>query len=214
MDKSYPDVYNHRHNSHLYPIFPGTDLRHCIKNGTNWTQAASIALDKRFAFDTSSAHGLIHLALQASRLGKTEVVEQNIDRFSRRGYLYNSLVTSHEPGQQIYNLDAVLSFPRLLMEMLIFTEPGRIELLPSWPVSYPNGSVKGVRLYGGHTLDPTWKNGKSTRASLLAGSDDKFELIYGDYKKTLKLKKGQKYTLEIAHRNYFQISFMSSSDYL
>lgn len=195
VDKSYPDVYDHRHNSHLYPIFPGTELRHCKTNGTNWTQAAGIALDKRFAFDTSSAHGLIHLALQASRLKKIDVVKLNIDRFSRRGYLYNSLVTSHEPRQQIYNLDAVLSFPRLLMEMLVFTEPGRIELLPAWPASYPDGSIKGVRLYGGHTLDITWKSGKLVSATLLAGSSETLELMNGDHKKTLKLKKGKMYAL-------------------
>lgn len=193
VDSSYPDVYDHRHNSHLYPIFPGTELRHCIKDGTNWTQAAGVALEKRFAFDTSSAHGLIHLALQASRLRKKDVVELNIDRFSRRGYLYNSLVTSHEPGQQIYNLDAALSFPRLLMEMLVFTEPGRIELLPAWPVSYPDGSIRGIRLYGGHTLDITWKNGSLVSATLLAGSSEELELVNGGHKKILKVKKGKKY---------------------
>lgn len=195
VDRSYPDVYNHRHNSHLYPIFPGTELRGCVKNGTDWAQAASIALEKRFAFDTSSAHGLVHLALQASRLKRKDVLELNIDRFSRRGYLYNSLVTSHEPKQQIYNLDAVLSFPRLLMEMLVFTEPGKIELLPAWPTSYPDGNIKNMRLYGGHTLDITWKNGKLVSAILLAGSSEELELVNGDSKKILKVKKGNKYTL-------------------
>lgn len=195
VDASYPDIYDHRHNSHLYPVFPGTELRHCMVDGIDWTKAVGIALDKRFAFDTSSAHGLIHLALQAARLKKLDIVEQNIDRFSRRGYLYNSLVTSHEPRHAIYNLDAILSFPRLLMEMLVFSAPGELELLPAWPASYPDGCLKGVRLYGGHTLDITWKGGKPVNATLLAGSDEELEVAVGDSRKTLKLEKGESYAL-------------------
>lgn len=195
VDKNYPDIYDHRHNSHMYPLFPGTELRHCTRDGIDWMKAVGVALDKRFAFDTSSAHGLIHLALQATRLKKMDIAEQNIDRFSRRGYLYNSLVTSHEPKHLIYNLDAILSFPRLLMEMLVFTEPGRIELLPAWPAAYPDGSLKGVRLYGGHTLDIVWKEGKVVSATLLAGSDEEVVCVNGDREKTLRLRKGEKYTL-------------------
>ena len=196
VDPSYPDVYNHRHNSHLYPIFPGTELRGCIKEDTDWAKAAGIALDKRFAFDTSSAHGLVHLALQATRLKNTQIAEQNIDRFSRRGYLYNSLITSHEPGHQIYNLDAILSFPRLLMEMLVFTESGRIELLPAWPADYPDGSIKGIRLYGGHTLDLEWKAGKVVNATLLGGSNETLELEYRGEKKSIRTKSGKSIRLD------------------
>ncbi|MFK2340642.1 hypothetical protein ACIXN4_02515 [Bacteroides fragilis] len=87
--------------------------------------AARIALNKRFAFDTGSAHGLIHVALQAVRLGDIDKVKTNLDRFSRRHYLYDGLVTSHDPEHQVYNLDAVLSIPRLLMEMLVYTEKGK-----------------------------------------------------------------------------------------
>lgn len=196
VDESYPDVYNHRHNSHLYPIFPGRELRKCTKGNVNWTKAAAVALNKRFMFDTSSAHGLIHLALQAAQLENAEKVEQNLDRFCRRGYLYNGLVTSHEPNHVIYNLDAALSFPRLLMEMLVFTDSGRIELLPAWPQGYPDGNIKGIRLYGGHTMELSWKSGKPVRATIHAGKNEKFEVSYKGKPHYLQLKKGKKHVLK------------------
>ena len=133
VDPAYPDIYNHRHNSHLYPVFPGIDLVGPDADPA-LQKAAKVALDKRFGFDTSSAHGLIHLALQAARLGDADKVRQNIERFSKRNYLYDGLITSHEPGRAIFNLDAILSFPRLLMEMLVFTKSGYIEFLPAWPI--------------------------------------------------------------------------------
>lgn len=192
VDESYPDIYNHRHNSHLYPVFPGVELV-----GTDadqrLQQAACTALDKRFAFDTSSAHGLIHLALQAARLKETDKVYRNLDRFSRRDYLYTSLVTSHEPGNRIYNLDAVLSFPRLLIEMLVFTRPGHIALMPAWPESYPDGSVKGIRIYGGHTLDMNWKNGKVENLTIYAKINETLEWSYRGETKHIQLKKNQVY---------------------
>lgn len=84
-DPAYPDIYNHRHNSHLYPVFPGIDLVGPDADPA-LQKAAKVALDKRFGFDTSSAHGLIHLALQAARLGDADKVRQNIERFSKRNY--------------------------------------------------------------------------------------------------------------------------------
>ncbi len=192
IDPVYQDRYDHRHLSHLYPVFPGSQLGKS-KGDRQLVQAARIALDKRFDFDTGSAHGLIHVALQAVRLGDMEKVKQNLDRFSRRHYVYNGLITSHDPDHKIYNLDAVLSLPRLLMEMLVYTEREKIELLPAWPEEYADGQLKGIRIYGGHTLDITWKNGKLIEAVLRAKQNGLYEIVYRNKSKQLQLQEGESY---------------------
>ena len=194
IDPGYPDVYNHRHLSHLYPVFPGSQLSK-NKGDKQLRQAAKVALDKRFEFDTSSAHGLLHLALQAVRIGDMDKVVKNLDRFSRRYYVYDGLVTSHDPNHQIYNLDAILSLPRLFMEMLVYTEPGKIELLPAWPKEYADGQLKGVRVFGGHTLDISWKDGELVDAVLYAAQDGPYEILYRDKTKQLELHKGETYQI-------------------
>ncbi|MEA4979534.1 MAG: hypothetical protein VB098_06545 [Petrimonas sp.] len=85
MDKNYPDVYQHRHNSHLYPVFPRIELIHAVD--TALLHAATAALYKRFEFDTSSTHGLIHLALQAIHLKNTHIMELNLDMSWKAGKL-------------------------------------------------------------------------------------------------------------------------------
>lgn len=194
IDPNCLDNYNHRHLSHLYPVFPGTQIG---KNRGNQMiiKAAKTALDKRFDFDSSPAHGLIHVALQAVRLGDIEKVRRNIERFCKRGYLYNSLVTSHDTNQQVYNLDAILSFPRLLMEMLVYTENGRIELLLAWPKEYPDGAVKGIRLIGGHKLDIVWRKGELVEAVLHACNSGEYEIMYKNHKKVVQLKQNKSYFL-------------------
>lgn len=159
--------------------------------------AAKVALDKRFEFDTSSAHGLIHVALQAARLGDLDKIKTNLDRFCRRHYVYNSLVTSHDPEYTVYNLDAVLSFPRLFMEMLVYTEPGKIELLPAWPKGYSDGRLTGICVYGGHILDLEWKEGKLVKARMKAGRNEVLKVAYNGRNKEVKLQKGNSYDLTI-----------------
>lgn len=192
IDTNYPDVYNHRHLSHLYPVFPGSQLGK-TKGDKQLIEAAKVALDKRYEFDTSSAHGLLHVALQAVRLGDINKVVKNLDRFSRRHYVYDGLVTSHDPDYRTYNLDAVLSLPRLFMEMLVYTEPGKVELLPAWPKEYADGQLKGIRVFGGHTLDITWKDGELIDAILHAEQDGIYEIIYRDKTKQIELQKGNSY---------------------
>lgn len=194
IDPTYLDIYDHRHLSHLYPVFPGTQISKS-KGDPTLIQAAKVALDKRYEFDTSSAHGLIHVALKAVRLGDIDKVVKNLDRFSRRNYIYKGLVTSHDPNHTVYNLDANLSLPRLFMEMLVYTEPGKVELLPAWPKEYSDGSLKGVRLYGGHTLDISWKDGELADCTLYANTSGEYEITYQGTIKQVELEKGKSYNL-------------------
>ncbi|MBO9619843.1 MAG: glycoside hydrolase N-terminal domain-containing protein [Niabella sp.] len=187
---NYPDNYAHRHNSHLYPVFPGTEF---LQPGADpaLLQAARVALGKRFKFDTESAHGLIHISLMAARLHDAEKVMDNLNRFAHRKYVYDGLVTSHNPNHAIYNLDAALSLPRLLSESLVFSQPGKIELLPACAANFPDGKLSGIRVHGGHKLTIAWANGKLKEAILYPGRNETCTISY--------LKKSRKIRLSAGH---------------
>ena len=56
-----------------------------------------------------------------------------------------SLISSHNPGPGVYNLDATLSLPAVLMEMLVYSKPGVLDLLPGLPPEHlPKGSIEGM----------------------------------------------------------------------
>ncbi len=93
----------------------------------------------------------------------------------------------------VYNLDAALSLPRLLMEMLVFSRPGYMRLMPGWPGEYVDGSLAGVLVRGGHKMDISWENGKLKLAVLYAGKDGTSEIHYGDLSKSMNLKAGAVY---------------------
>lgn len=190
--EGYPDNYAHRHSSHLYAVFPGTEFLQPDANPA-FLQAARVALTKRFKYDTESAHGLIHIALMAARLHDTEKIMTNLDRFAERNYVYNGLVTSHNPEHEIYNLDAVLSLQRLLSEILVFSQPGRIEFLPACAKTFPAGQLKGLRIHGGHKLDISWSDGHLISATVHAGKNDDCLFAYAGKTKRIRLIEGKQY---------------------
>ena len=71
----------------------------------------------------------------------------------------------------------------------MFTKSGYIEFLPAWPVGFPDGSLKGMRIYGGHTLDICWKAGRLESFTIHAVADETLEWAHDGMKECLELKK-------------------------
>jgi len=193
--EKYGEYYKHRHLSHLIMVYPWWEFS-LPGADAKLTEAAGAALDKRFSFDARETHGLMHVALMAARLKDVEKVRTNLHRLASRKYFYNNMASSCRPGQKINNLDASLSLPRLLMEMLVFSRPGHIELLPAWPKEYPDGSISGVLIRGGHKIDLTWSDGKLVSASIRAGRDDSVTIIHGSVRKSFEFRSGKSYRLD------------------
>ncbi|MFA9456229.1 glycoside hydrolase N-terminal domain-containing protein [Halalkalibacter sp. AB-rgal2] len=140
------DEYDHRHVSHLYPVWPGHEVTPEVT--PEWFEASKVALEKR-GRENYSAHGVVHCALVAARQKNADRVVDNLKLLLQEGdYIHSSLVTSHNPNRDIYNVDASCSLPTLVMEMLAYTSPGLIELLPAVPEEIRKGVITGMRARG------------------------------------------------------------------
>ena len=191
IEPEHPDRYNHRHISHLYPVFPGSeDLSDSLY------LAAKKALDFRAQFNTTSAHGLVHFGLMSARLSDSEKVQVAFNRIAKGNYYFNSLATSHERNHKLhdldYNLDCAMSFPTLVMESLVISRPGYVALMPTWPKSLPNGKIKGLVTQAGVKLDMEWENGQLKFATFYSVEDTKLKVRYKEKIIQLDLKKDVK----------------------
>ena len=150
---SFPDIqdrYNHRHNSHLYGVYPGLEIDPF--KTPELFQAAETAIAKRLEAGRGdrSAHGLMHMAFFAARLKDPDLLWEMLDEFARSRFLNRSLISSHNPDLRIYNLDATLALPGVLMEMLLHSEPGLLHVLPALPAEkLPTGRIEGALARGG-----------------------------------------------------------------
>ncbi|TKA08160.1 glycoside hydrolase family 95 protein [Actinacidiphila oryziradicis] len=70
-------------------------------------------------------------------------------------------------GRGIFQIEANFGTPSAIIEMLVYSRPGHLELLPALPAAWAaSGSVSGVGVRGGFVADISWKNGKVTQATL------------------------------------------------
>jgi len=137
------DDYGHRHSSHLLGVWPYREIT--PENDLTIFNAALAALAKKDATNITPGHGLVHGALIAAGLKNEESVRTKLLRLTRNGYFFDSLFTSHAPDHGIYCADVCNTVPAILMEMLISSSPGYLELLPALPQGLEQGAISGVK---------------------------------------------------------------------
>ncbi|WP_227014029.1 glycoside hydrolase family 95 protein [Paenibacillus psychroresistens] len=135
--------YNHRHVSHHYDVWPGNAIT--WENTPELARAVLLSNRKRGQQD-DSAHGIIHRALTAARLKDSTDVYANLKQLLEHGFINTSLMTNHFP-YRVYFPDLIGALPACFIEMLIYSQPGLIELLPALPREMPKGSLSGVRCF-------------------------------------------------------------------
>ncbi len=141
--------YNHRHVSHLYGAWPGDEID---PDRTPELARAALVADRRRTFDTLAtavagetlaAFTRCHRALVGARLKDNIIVDVQLRQLMEQGYVSTALRCSREP-YAVPVPDAHGGIPALMMEMLAYSRPGVIEVLPALPESLARGSINGM----------------------------------------------------------------------
>ncbi|MBT8037419.1 MAG: glycoside hydrolase family 95 protein [Verrucomicrobiae bacterium] len=135
------DHYDHRHMSLAYPVWPAHEIRR--ENAPRLHQAMRVALEKRRP-GNHSAHGYVMRAFCAARVEHAELAHGNLLALLRNDYILNGLLTNHNPNH-IPNTDMLCALPAVLVETLVDSRPGEIELLPAWSPKLPKGRIRGIQ---------------------------------------------------------------------
>ncbi len=85
-----------------------------------------------------------------------------------------------------------MSFPTLVMQSLIISRPGFVDLMPTWPASLPNGKINGLVTQAGVKVDMVWENGQLQSATFYPIEDTKLKVRYKEKIMHLDLKKAVK----------------------
>ncbi|GII81995.1 lectin [Sphaerisporangium rufum] len=139
---SLTDNYDHRHAQHMYGAFPLHEIN--PEDRPDLIGPARRALDVR-GDENLSAHGAIHRCFARARLKDGPGFYANLRKILGNNMVFRSLMTSHNPGLDIYNADAANALPAMLAEALVYTRPGVLELLPALPDQLGKGTITGVR---------------------------------------------------------------------
>ncbi|CAM4203514.1 glycosyl hydrolase family 95 catalytic domain-containing protein [Zobellia nedashkovskayae] len=169
---------HHRHVSHLWAVHPGNEinweetpelmkaakqsLEYRGDNGTGWSLAWKINFWSRFK-DGNRAYRLMHKLLSPA--------EEPLRETS--GGSYPNLFDAHPPFQ----IDGNFGGTSGILEMLVQSQMGEIEILPALPDALPNGEISGLVARGGFEISLKWKDSEMESLEVLSknGSDCKIE---------------------------------------
>lgn len=131
---------DHRHVSHLYGVWPGDEID---PDRTPQLARAFWLANRKRAQQNAAGHGLSHRGLAAARLKDDYLVNFELKQFLEQGYIGPTLRAAHNPYTPPMP-DQQGAIPTLMMEMLVYSRPGVIEVLPAVPESLDKGSIKGL----------------------------------------------------------------------
>ena len=143
----------HRHLSHLYGIYPAWEW----ETAPDYQRAAKASLDARME------HGSGHTGWSAAwaaclyaRFGEGDAAYGCLQKLWKNSTFSNLFDTCND----VFQIDGNLGAPAGILEMLVQSHRGRIELLPALPKVWQDGAVRGICLRGGGELEMEWQDGK------------------------------------------------------
>jgi len=210
LHPDFKDNYEHRHQSHIYPLFPGLEI---TRDRPGLWNAFGKAVEKRLVVGLSEQTGwsLSHMANIYARLGDggnsllcLEYLLRSccgpnlftaINDFRNMGITRDEIWGRKPPTQ----IDALLGYGAAVLEMLCHSTEDTIFILPALPDKFSKGSVSGLQTRAGITIDSLqWDmSKKEIHLTVTAGRDNSISLRlpfaskeHGD-RLTLSLKKGE-----------------------
>ena len=197
---------HHRHQSHLFGIYPG----HHAEDGTNTKEDIQRAAwrtlelkgDRTTGWSTGwrvNLYARLHDAGNAYHIYRKLLSYVSPDGYRgpdarRGGGTYPNLLDAHSPFQIDGNFGGCAGVLEMLMQSryAVGTEPAvAIELLPALPANWKDGSVSGIRARGDITVSMTWKEGRVTALTLTSPTTRKVLLTVNGKQQEVVLKKGK-----------------------
>lgn len=146
--------YVHRHTSHCYGAWPGDEID---PDRTPQLARAAVIANRRRVPERLAGHGPCHRALIGARLKDSYMVDSELRQLIETGWVTQTLRCPHDPYSGMGAPDPQGGIPAIMMEMLAYSRPGVIEVLPALPPSLMKGSMNGMLLRTFARLDKlTW----------------------------------------------------------
>ena len=198
---------HHRHQSHLFGLYPGHHLGDGVHSTEKLQKAAARTLELKGDRTTGWSSGWrvnlyarLHDSKNAYHIYRKLLNYVSPDGYKgkdarRGGGTYPNLLDAHSPFQIDGNFGGCAGVIEMLMQSEY--QPGKgknrikLELLPALPSNWKDGEVKGIRARGGLTVGMSWANSQVSSLEINALRPCTVMLKVNGAERKLKLNAGE-----------------------
>ena len=161
QDDRFEERYDHRHLSHIYPVFPGHEVNSLHESELLPAFRRAVELRK---IDAQTGWSLAHMAAIYARLEDGNAAFRCLNLMAKSCFTANffslhndwrgmnlSLCMDPAPVQ----LDAVMGYTNAIQEMLIYSSKDLLKFLPALPDFLKEGRIRSFR-YADGFVDMAW----------------------------------------------------------
>lgn len=148
QEEGFEDRYDHRHLSHIYPVFPGNEVNSvdCPEEMEKYKKA--VALRK---IDAQTGWSMAHMAAIYARFEEGEKAAECLDNMAKSCLLPNfftlhndwrgmSITLDMDPAP--VQLDAALGYVNAVQEMILYASKNLVKILPALPKRLNSGTAR------------------------------------------------------------------------
>ena len=194
MQDMYDPKNKHRHISHLWGMYPGSEINYddapqmmeaakqsLLFRGdeaTGWSLGWKINCWARFK-DAEHAFKMVGMLLSPVKGGAGS---------------YPNLFDAHPPFQ----IDGNFGGAAGIGEMLLQSHTQYLDVLPALPAAFSEGEVKGICARGGFVMDIKWSKGKLEQLKIVSKAGQSLQIRYNGRIKKISTTKNGTYILNAA----------------
>ena len=187
----------HRHQSHLFGLYPGHHLS--VEETPELAAACARTLQIKGAKTTGWSTGWrVNLLARLRNGEKAYHMYRRLLRYvspdnykgedaRRGGGTYPNLLDAHSPFQ----IDGNFGGCSGVIEMLMQSSTNKIVLLPALPESWADGRVQGICARGGFIVDMEWKNREVVSLIVYSLKGGRTEICFNGVSKKVVFKAGE-----------------------
>ncbi|HEX7325661.1 MAG TPA: glycoside hydrolase family 95 protein [Rhodanobacteraceae bacterium] len=101
-------------------------------------------------------------------------------------------------GRGVFQIDSNFGTPAAIIEMLLYSRPGYIEVLPALPGAWPRGHVSGIGARGGFVVDLVWEHARPVEVMLHSVGGTHTRLAFGSTATDVRVRPGESVRLTLA----------------
>ena len=188
----------HRHQSHLFGLYPGHHLS--VEETPELAAACARTLQIKGDETTGWSTGWrVNLLARLQEGEKAYHMYRRLLRYvspdnykgedaRRGGGTYPNLLDAHSPFQ----IDGNFGGCSGVIEMLMQSSTNKIVLLPALPESWADGKVQGICARGGFVVDMEWKNREVVSLIVSSLKGGQIEICFNGVSKKVVFKAGER----------------------